>query len=299
VDALYMTVITISTVGFEEVSELTAPGRGFTIALILGGVFTLFYAGTEIIRAILEGELKEMFGRQRMERSLAELKDHFIVCGLGRMGRQVCQEFSALGLPFVVIERREDVIREFRVPHGVAVHGEATSDDVLKRAGVERARGLVTVVASDADNLYITMSSRLLNARLHIVARAGDEGAGPKLLRSGASRVVTPYMLGGHRVAQAVLRPNVVDFIELATRSGHKELQMEEVAIGHQSLLAGRDLKGSQIRQDSGVIIVGIKKAQGGMVYNPAPDVVISAGDVMIALGDRQQLDRLERMARG
>jgi voltage-gated potassium channel len=159
------------------------------------------------------------------------------------------------------------------------------------------ARALVTVVASDADNLYITMSSRLLNDRLHIVARAGDEGAGPKLLRSGASRVVTPYVLGGHRVAQAVLRPTVVDFIELATRSGHMELQMEEVAIRHGSSLAGRDLKGSQIRQEFGTIIVAIKKAEGGMVYNPAPDVVIAAGGVLIALGNRQQLDRLERVA--
>ena len=296
-DALYMTVITISTVGFREVGELSAAGRVFTMALILGGVFTIFYAGSEIIRAILEGEFRALFGRQRMERSLSEMKGHFIVCGLGRMGRRVCQEFSSLGLPFVVVERQPELIEGFSMPHGIAIHGDATSDEVLRRAGVERARGLVTVAASDADNLYITMSARLLSPGLHIVARADDESAAPKLLRSGATRVVTPYVLGGHRVAQAVLRPAVVDFIELATRSEHLELQMEEVTIGAGSSLAGRDLRGSQIRQDFGIIIVAIKRPDGAMVFNPSPDVVIGAGDVLISLGNRQQLDRLEQMA--
>jgi voltage-gated potassium channel len=174
----------------------------------------------------------------------------------------------------------------------------ATSDDVLKRAGVERARSLVTVAASDADNLYITMSARLLNDRLHIVARAEDEGAQTKLLRSGASRVISPYVIGGQRVAQAVLRPTVLDFIELATRSEHLELQMEEVAIWSGSRLAGLNLKDSQIRQDLGIIIVAIKRLEGRMVFNPAPDELLTVGDVLIALGHRQQLDRLEQIAK-
>ena len=297
-DALFMAVITISTVGYNEVHTLSPNGRAFTVVLILGGVFTVFYAGTEIIRAILEGELRQFLGRQRMERSLAEMKKHFIVCGLGRMGHLVCREFSERGLPFVVIDSKQELVRGFDMPHGVGLLGDATSDEVLKRAGVERARALVTVAASDADNLYITISARLLNDRLHIVARAEDEGAQAKLIRSGASRVVSPYVIGGQRVAQAVLRPSVVDFIELATRSEHLELQMEEVAIRSGSRLAGLNLRDSQLRQDLGIIIVAIKKPEGRMVFNPAPDELIAAGDVLITLGHRQQLDRLEEIAK-
>jgi voltage-gated potassium channel len=163
-DALYMTVITITTVGYREVHELSGAGRAFTMFLALGGVFTLFYFATELIRLVVSGEVREIVGRQRMERSLAEFTDHRIVCGLGRMGRLVCHEFSTMGLPFVVIDRLPELIESFRMPHGIAIQGDATSDEVLRRAGVERARALVTVAASDADNLYITMSARVLNA---------------------------------------------------------------------------------------------------------------------------------------
>lgn len=297
-DALYMTVITITTVGFMEVHPLSQAGRAFTIFLALGGVFTAFYAASEIIRVVVSGEVRSVLGRQRMERSLAELRNHFIVCGFGRMGRLVCQEFSKLGLPFVLIDRQGELLRNFKIPHGIALHGDATSDEILRRAGVERARGLVTAAASDADNLYITMSARFLSEKLFIVARAEEEGAEKKLLRAGASRVVSPYAIGGQRVAQAVLRPNVMDFIELATRSEHLELQIEETPIEDGSSLAGRKLMDSRIRQDLGIILVAIKKPDGKMVFNPAPELVIEAGDLLISLGHRQQLDRLEEMAR-
>src|SRR5262249_12984991 len=161
-------------------------------------------------------------------RSLAEIKDHMVVCGFGRMGRLVCHEFSLLGLPFVLVERRSELLQGFSFPHGIPLLGDATSDEVLRLAGVDRAPALVPAAASDADNLYITMSARFLNEKLLIVARAESEGAEKKLLRAGANKVVSPYAIGGQRVAQAVLRPNVMDFIELATRSGHFELQMEE-----------------------------------------------------------------------
>jgi voltage-gated potassium channel len=296
-DALYMTVITITTVGYREVHDLGGAGRVFTMFLALGGVFTIFYAASEIIRFVVSGEVREIVGRQRMERSLAEFKDHRIVCGLGRMGRLVCHEFSSMGLPFVVIDRAGELVDAFRMPHGIAVQGDATSDVVLRRAVAERARALVTVAASDADNLYITMSARLLNERLYIVARAEDEGAEAKLIRAGANRVVSPYVIGGQRVAQAVLRPSVVDFIELATRSEHLDLQIEEVAIGPGSRFAGQSVKDSGIRYDLGIIIVAIKKPEGKMVFNPASQVVLEPGDVLITLGDRQGLDRLAQMA--
>jgi voltage-gated potassium channel len=176
--------------------------------------------------------------------------------------------------------------------------GDATSDDVLKQAGVDRARSLVTVAASDADNLYIVMSARFLNDKLFIVARAEEEGAEKKLLRAGANRVVSPYSIGGQRVALAVLRPAVMDFIELATSKEHLELQIEETEIRPGSRLAGCALKDSQVRQDLGAIIVAIKKPDGRMLFNPAAEVVIEARDVLITMGHRQQLDRLEAMAR-
>jgi voltage-gated potassium channel len=296
-DALYMTVITITTVGFLEVHPLSHAGRAFTMLLSLGGIFTLFYAATELIRAVVSGEVRSVLGRQRMERSLAEIRDHFVVCGFGRMGNLVCREFSSLGLPFVVIDRDGSLLRDFDLAHGISLVGDATSDEVLRRAGVERARGLVTAAASDADNLYVTMSARFLNDKLLIVARAEEEGAEKKLLRAGADRVVSPYVIGGQRVALAVLRPAVMDFIELATRKEHMELQIEEAEVGPRSRLAGLSLKDSQIRQELGIIIVAIKKPEGKMLFNPPSETVIAAADVLIVLGKRQQLDRLEEMA--
>jgi voltage-gated potassium channel len=232
-----------------------------------------------------------------MENRLAALKDHMIVCGFGRVGRFVCREFSKQGLGFVVIDRDAAHLKGFAMPHGIALEGDATSDEVLKHAGVTHARALVTVAASDADNLYIVMTARLLNERLFIVARAESEPAEQKLLRAGANRVVSPYAIGGFRVAQAVLRPAVVDFIELATRTEHLDLQIEETVIDAKSPLCGQTLQTSQLRQSLGVIIVAIKKADGSMVYNPPGYAVFDAGDTLIALGHRQQLDQLEALA--
>jgi voltage-gated potassium channel len=296
-ESLYMTVITLTTVGFGEVHKLSRPGRVFTMFLCLGGIFTLFYTATEIIRAVVTGELQTILGRQRMERTLEKMRHHLIVCGFGRMGRQVCQELSKQGLPFVVIDRKAESLADFHMPPGIPLHGDASSDEVLKRAGIERARALITVVASDAENLYIVMSSRLLNEKLLLVARAEDARGEEKLLRAGANRVVSPYHLGGLRVAQAALRPTVMDFIELATRTEHVELQIEEMQIAGTSRMAGTNLKESRLRQDYGVIIVAIKKASGKMVFNPPSDTVLEQGDILVAIGDRSHLDQLAKIA--
>src|SRR5579884_1584779 len=296
-DALYMTVVTLTTVGYEEVHPLTPSGRIFTIVLLLVGVLTFFYAVTELVRVVINGEVQQVLGRRRMERSLAKLKNHMIICGYGRMGRHVCGEFSRRGLPFVVIDRRAELLRDFDLAHGIALEGDATSDAVLKRAGVERARALVTVAASDADNLYITLSARLLNDKLFIVARAEGELAEQKLRRAGASRVVTPYAIGGAKVAMAVLRPAVVDFLEWATGTEHLDLQIEEKLIQPGSKLAGVTLHASGLRQDLGVIVVAIKKENGHLVSNPPGDAVMTPGDTLIALGARQSLDRVEVLA--
>jgi voltage-gated potassium channel len=296
-DGLYMTVITLTTVGYEEVHRLGTPGRVFTILLLFGGVFSVFYAVGEIIRAVVSGELQTFYERRRMEHDLAHLKEHFIICGYGRMGKLVCREFSREGYSFVVIDRDEQMLRNFDMPHGLALPGDATSDAVLKHAGVERARALVVVAASDADNLYITLSARLLNANLFIVVRAESDHAEEKLRRAGANRVVSPYAIGGFRVSQAVLRPAVVDFIELATRTDYLDLQIEEVLLVAGSRLADKTLQEGRVRREFGIIIVAIKKADGSMVFNPPGDAFMMAGDTLIALGHRQQLDQLEELA--
>jgi voltage-gated potassium channel len=296
-DALYMTVVTLSTVGYEEIHPLRPSGRIFTILLLLVGVLTFFYAVTELVRSVISGEVQQLLGKRRMERSLAKLNNHMIICGYGRMGRHVCREFSCRGLPFVVIDRRAELLHDFDLAHGFALEGDATSDTVLRHAGVERARALVIVAASDADNLFITLSARLLNDKLFIVARAEGELAEEKLRRAGASRVVTPYAIGGAKVAMAVLRPAVVDFIELATGAEHLDLQIEQTLIHRGSKLAGLTLHASGLRQDLGVTVVAIKDAKGNLAPNPPGDAVMTPGDTLITLGARQSLDRVAVLA--
>lgn len=296
-DALYMTVITVTTVGYLEVHPLGPAGRIFTMVLALGGVFTLFYTATATISAIVSGRASGNIWRQRMERTLATLSNHVIVCGMGRMGRFVCSQFSIQGMPFVVIDREAHVFEGFALEHGIPLVGDATSDEVLRHAGAHRARVLVTVAASDADNLFITMSARLLNDKLNIVARAEEEGAEKKLLRAGANRVVSPYMIGGMRMTQAVLRPTVMDFLELAVRSDYKELQIDEIAVQEGSALAGMLIRDPRIRRDLGIIVVAVKRGDGSMVFNPDPDLALAAGDTLIVLGHPDHLEQLERLA--
>lgn len=296
-DAFYATVITLTTTGYGDFVPVTRVGRMFTVGLVLGGVFTLFYAATEIVRSVISGEVADIFGRRQMERELAQPRGHVIVCGYGRMGRLVCNEFAREHVPFVIVDEREEALKDFHLERGIALVGDATSDEVLRRAGVERARGLVTVMASDASNLFTTMSARLLNPRLHIVARVENPASEQKLARAGANRVVSPYQIGGVRVAHAMIKPTVVDFIDLATRTGHIELQMEETRIAAHSSLSGCKLKESRLRTDLRVIIVAIKKKDGEMIFNPDPDLVLQAGDILVAIGHKEQLGQLDELA--
>jgi voltage-gated potassium channel len=297
-DALYMTVITLTTVGYREIHPLSRGGEAFTMFLALGGIFLLFFTATQILSAIVRGDLAEFFGSRRMERQLAEMSNHVIVCGYGRMGRLVCQQLAAERVPFVVIERDAETLETAEANQIIHIHGDATSDEILTRAGVDRARALISVVASDADNLYITMSSRLLNDRLFVVSRAEDERSEEKLLRGGANRVVSPYVIGGTRVAHAVLRPNVVDFLELATRSEHLELNIEEAQIAPKSPLVGRSLGDGEFEKQ-GLIVVAIKRADSRMLFKPPQDTVLAAGDVLIMLGRREDVEQMARRALG
>ncbi len=295
-DALYMTVITVTTVGYREIHPLSRSGEIFTMLLVTGGVGLLFYVMGNITRVVLEGELAAVFGRRRAEKKMITLKNHYIVCGYGRMGRIVARDFASREAPFVVVERDLGLVQGADPGH-LLLHGDASQDAVLLKAGIERARGLVAVVSSDADNLYITMTARLLRADINIVARASDEAAEQKLLRAGANRVVAPYVIGGTRVAHAVLKPAVVDFLELATRTGNLELQIEEIPLNAGSLLEGKTIRDAGLAHEHGVIVVAVKKGDGKMEFNPPVTRHLAEGDTLIVLGPPEKLRAVERAA--
>ena len=297
-DSLYMAIITLTTIGFGEVHPLTTAGRVFTMVLSLMGIFTLFFAATEIVRTWASGELRTIMGLQRLEKSMAKLEDHVIVCGYGRMGRLVCQELARAAVPFVIIDQNGASLADFALAGGVPLHDDASTDECLRRAGIARARALVTVVSSDADNLFITMSARLLNERVQIIARAEEEATANKLVRAGASRVISPYVIGGSRVTQAILRPTVLDFIEVASLRSHMELQLEEVTIDPNSDLVGRAIGATKIRDRFNVIIVAKKGSEATMMFNPPDHALLAAGDTLVMLGARVQLDRVEELAK-
>src|SRR4030042_2985614 len=262
-DALYMTIITLTTVGFKEIHDLTLKGRIFTIVLLMGGVGTVFYVLSIGAKVIIEGELQEIYGRKRVEKRLKDLKDHYIVCGYGRMGKIIVRELNHERLSFVVIEKNTEMSNEKE--DILIIQGDATKDDGLKKAAIERAKCLISVLPTDAENLFVVLSARGLNPNLLIVARAGEEGSGRKLLRAGADKVVSPYHIGGLRIAHTVLKPAVVDFIEFATKSGNIALQLEEITIQKDSRLAGLSLDRCGIGRDLGVIILAIKHPSGDM----------------------------------
>ena len=296
-DALYMTIITLTTVGFKEIHDLTLKGRLFTIVLLIGGVGTVFYALSIGAKVIIEGELQEIYGRKRVEKRLKDLKDHYIVCGYGRMGKIIARELNQEKLKLTVIEKNEVIVDPDEKESLLILQGDATRDELLKRAGIERAKCLISVLPTDAENLYVVLSARGLNPNLLIVARAGEEGSEQKLLRAGADRVVSPYHIGGLRMAHTVLKPAVVDFIEYATKSGHIDLQIEEITIQQGSGLAGNTLDQCGIGRELGIIIVAIKQQSGEMKFNPTFRTTIEAGDTLIAVGETSKLEVLEAMA--
>lgn len=294
-DALYMTVITLSTVGYREVQPLDVAGQVFTIGLIFSGLGTVLYSAGLIAREIIEGEFQRTFGRRKVQRQIQQLSDHFIVCGFGRMGRIVCKELVAKPVPFVVVERNADALREGEAEQFLMVEGDATEDHVLLQGGIKRARGLVSALSTDSDNVYVALTARELNPSLTIVARAEDERSERKLLHAGATRVVSPYVIGGHRMAHALLRPAVLDVIDLATHYRSIELQIEEVQIPKGGVGNGATLQDSGIRETLGIIVIAIKKPNGDMVFNPSNDVRIIEGDRLVVMGPTTNLRELDR----
>jgi voltage-gated potassium channel len=294
-DSLYMTVITLTTVGYEEVHTLSREGRFFTIILVLSGVGAMFYTLGVAARMIIEGEIRDILGRKKLSKAIENLKNHYIVCGYGRMGRIICNEMAENGAPFVVVEKEPEILASID-KEILVLNGDATQDSVLKDAGIERARGLISVLSSDADNLYVVLSARGLNPKLKIVVRAVEEGSRHKLLRAGADNVISPYYIGALRIAHTVLKPAVVDFLEFATRSKNLELQIEEVRVKSNSSIIGKALDECGIRKELGIIIVAIKRESGEMEFNPTSTSVIRQGDTLIAMGEKTQLKVLEKL---
>lgn len=297
-DAFYMTVTTVATVGFQEIHPLSTAGRAFTVVLIISGVGTLFYLLGNLARLLVEGELKALLGRYRTEGKMKAVTNHYIVCGYGRMGKRICKEFRAKPLPFVVIDKNPDVIASLQREGLMAVEGDATQDDVLIRAGIERAKGVVSVVNTDTENLFIVLTARGLNKDLYIVARAGDEGSEQKLMRAGANRVSSPYHIGGMQMAQAVIRPAVMDFLELATQSEHLDLQMEELTVEQGSRFDGRTPCDCGFSEDPGLVLIAVKRTLGHLEFNPGSKVLLAKGDKLIVLGQPESLKRLESVIR-
>jgi len=295
-DSLYMTIITLGTVGFREVHELSDYGKLFTITLIVFGVSVLGYIVGSLAQIMFEGQIQRIIGRKKVEKKIDSLRDHYIICGFGRIGALICREFSAKPIPFLVIEKHPEAHEKLHHEEYLHLRGDATEDETLLRAGIKRAKGLISVVTSDTENVYITLTARGLNPDLFILARSGEEGSEIKLRRAGANKVISPYVIGGNRMAQAILRPNVVDFIEIATGREHLELQMEEILIPENSAFVGENLVSSGFRKETGVIIVGIKKLHGKMVFNPESHSKIEAADTLIVLGDPRAIQKLEEL---
>ena len=298
-EALYMTVITVATVGFREIHDLSLHGQVFTILLIIFGASSLAYTLGTLFQFMVEGQLRTILGRKKLEKKIDALKGHYIVCGYGRIGRLICREFAAKPAPYVVVEQDAELCRQLGENDCLYVQGDATRDEILEQAGIRRAKGLITAVTSDSANVYITLTARGLNPDLFILARAGEEGSEIKLKRAGASKVVSPYTIGASRMAHAMLRPSVVDFIEIATGDGDIELQLEEIRVAPDSVLAGTTLLSSDIRKKHGIIIVGIHKKGEKILFNPGSNTPIAAGDTLITLGERTSIKELELVASG
>lgn len=296
-DSLYMTIITITTVGFREIKEpLSSGGRIFTIFIILGGVGTAIFALTKIGEAIYEGGFRQYLRRKRMEKGIKNLKDHYIICGQGRMGRIVRERLKEENLPFVVIEINEGLIKDLASSNNcLAIIGDATQEEILLKAGIKKARALAALLPTDADNLYLTFTAKLLNPSLFVLSKALDEEGEKKILQIGANRVVNPYKLSGLKIAQGLIRPTLVDFMDLIIRRRELSLYMDEFVVSKKAKIKDKSIIECDLRKKANVIVVAIKKPGKDIVFNPLPETKIEPGDTLLVMGDSQSIDLFQK----
>jgi len=295
-DALYQTVVTVTTVGYAPPHPLHSGGKVFTIVLILVGVGTALYAFTAALELLIEGHMRDLLRRRTMERNIARMSGHVVVCGWGRVGREVARYLTAAGQEVVVIDR--DTTRTAEVPYPT-VTGDVTDDATLLAAGVDRAATLVAALDTDGDNLFVTVACRTLRPDLQIIARARSETSEPKLLRAGASRVVNPQQLGGDRMAAFVTQPHVVDFVDVVMHDGTLEFRLEELVVAPTSPLSGGSLQDMRLHDHTGALVLAIRRPDGTFDTNPSSDVTIQAGDILIGVGTASQLGALAKVAAG
>jgi voltage-gated potassium channel len=296
-DCFYMTIITIFTVGFGEVRELSPAGQIFTIFVILGGVGTAIFAFTKIAEITFEGGINRFLRRKSMERKLRNLKDHYIICGHGRMGRIVRERLEEEKLPYVVVDNKREKLEQFiDSKYFLYIEGDVSHEETLIKAGIKKAKGLAALLPTDADNLYLVLTVRLLNPSVFILSKALDEEGERKILQIGANRVVSPFKLSGLKIAQALIRPTVVDFIDVIIRRTELALFMEEFIVKKDTNIVNRSLNECAIRTRANVIVVALKKPGEELVFNPSPDLKIETGDTLLVLGDQQSINLFEEL---
>ncbi len=298
-DAFYMTLITISTVGYGEVHPLSEGGRYFNSFLILFGVSVMFFSVGAITQIVIELELQDPFGKRRSKRMIDQLEKHIIICGFGRVGRSVAHELQTAGAPFVVIDRNEERVERAMAAGIIAFAADSTRDEALRAAGIARAIGLVSALATDADNLFVILSAKSLNPKLNVVTRAAEEEAEEKLRRAGANTVFAPYTITGHRLAQSILRPHVSRFLDFTTQTMGLDVAIEQIQVSAGTEFASKSLREMQLRRELGIIVLAIRKPGGQMIFNPPADMEMSPGDFLIAMGEVPNLQRLERLLLG
>lgn len=292
-DAVYQTVTTVTTVGFREVEPLNRKGKVFTIVLIFLGVGTALFTLSLLMQAVAEGHFRRFLGRRRMDRTIAKFKDHVIVCGWGRVGKAIAHDIAASGRPCVVIDLDAERLADIDLP---VVVGDATDDDVLAQAGIDRASALVAAISTDAENLFVTLSGRERRPDLFIVARARDEGSAPKLLRAGANRVVNPQEIGGARMAAFVLRPHVAEFVDVVMHDQTLEFRLEEIPIPAHSPLMGTTIGDAAIRRRTGALVLALRD-NGRFMLNPDPATQLQVGQILIVIGTETELKALTTLA--
>ena len=295
-DAFYMTLITMTTVGYSEIHPLGQAGRVFNSFLIVFGVTTIFIAIGAMTQTIIEQEFGEVLGKRRNKRMIDKLKDHYIVCGFGRVGRGAAAELQHAHVPFVVVDMNPERV-EMAIASGMlAVAADSTRDETLRQLGIDRARGLVAALATDADNLFVLLSAKGLNRRIYVAARAAEESAEEKMRRAGADAVFAPYSITGHRLAQALLRPHVVQFLDFTTHDIGMDVSIEQVRVSENSEVVSKTIKEMQLSRDLGVIVMAIRKNDGKMLFNPPADTAVHGGDYLIVMGQMQKLRALETL---
>ncbi len=294
-DSLYVTAQTVTTVGFGDLTPRTPAGRAFAAIFMMVSVGVVLYALTTTVQAIVHSEVFATYGRSRQ---MSKLRDHFIICGAGRVGSHLIRGLRAVDATFVVIETdpaKVEALTDLNIP---VLPRDATLEETLHEAGVQHARGLATCLPDDADNVYVVLTARDLNPNIHIVARAAEEQAENKLIRAGANRVVAPTIIGGHRMAMALTKPAVGDFLDSIT-ANHLELGFEQLEVDAVSTLVGRKLSETVIRSELNIVVVSIRRSDGEIIFNPSGEAKIEAGDMLIAIGNAESLRRLNALARG